>query len=157
MPTKKEETKKNLSSVAKKGEGGEEKKTQDKYFNSVGRRKRAISTVRIYEKGKGKILINEKPLKEYFQREELQNAVTKPLKISGLQDKHDVTIHVKGGGLKGQADSITLSIARALIKIDESLRDTLKKNGFLKRDPRKKERKKPGLKRARRAPQWSKR
>ncbi len=132
-------------------------KISGKYFYAVGRRKRAVATVRVYEKGKGQIYINNRLLEEYFPRFEQQKDVLDPLKAVGEDKNHDITIHVKGGGLQGQADSIKLGIARALVKMNSELRETLKKLGFLRRDPRKKERKKPGLKRARRAPQWSKR
>lgn len=128
-----------------------------KYFYAVGRRKSATATVRVYEKGSGKIYVNESELKDYFPRFEYQQIITDPLKSVGESDNHDITIHVMGGGKKGQADSIKLGIARALIIMNPELRETLKKEGYLKRDPRKKERKKPGLKGARRAPQWSKR
>lgn len=133
------------------------KKIEGKYFFSVGRRKRAIATLRLYETGKGEIIINDKSLAEYFPQFELQNEITKPLKASGHYDSHTITVHVSGGGMRGQADSVQLAIARALILMDATLHQGLKKQDFLTRDPRKKERKKPGLKRARRAPQWSKR
>ena len=127
------------------------------YVYAVGRRKRAIASVRVFVKGSGDIVINGKPLKEYFPTEKLQNKVTDPLKLSGKLDQHDITVFTEGGGITGQAESVRLGISRALVKMEEELRTTLKGNGFLSRDPRKKERKKPGLKRARRAPQWSKR
>jgi small subunit ribosomal protein S9 len=132
-------------------------KVSGKYFYAVGRRKSASATVRVYEKGSGKIYINGLTLEEYFPRFELQQIITDVLGSVGHADSHDITVHVDGGGKKGQADSIKLGVARALTVMDAELRDTLKKSGFLRRDPRKKERKKPGLKRARRAPQWSKR
>lgn len=128
-----------------------------KYFYAVGRRKSATATVRLYEKGTGKIFVNDIDMKDYFPRFEYQQIVTDPLKSVGEFDNHDITIHVMGGGKKGQADSVKLGISRALTTMNAELRDALKKQGFLSRDPRKKERKKPGLKGARRAPQWSKR
>lgn len=140
-----------------KTDAQQEIKIDGKYFYAVGRRKQATATVRLYENGSGKIYVNEKPLNEYFPRFELQQIITDPLVAVGKGEKHDITIHVQGGGKRGQADSIKLGIARALTLMESDLRDSLKKNGYLRRDPRKKERKKPGLKRARRAPQWSKR
>lgn len=135
----------------------ESMKKDGKYFYSVGRRKRSVASVRLFEKGKGDILVNGKSIKEYFPTLKLQKKVTGPLELVGKLDGHDVTIYVEGGGVTGQADSVRLGIARALVKMEAELRATLKGNGMLRRDPRKKERKKPGLKRARRAPQWSKR
>lgn len=142
--------------MAKK-EAQQEIKVDGKYFYAVGRRKQATATVRLYEKGTGKIYVNNLPVENYFPRFELQQIVKNPLTSVGHLENHDVTIHVEGGGKKGQADSIKLGIARALTVMEPELRETLKKEGYLSRDPRKKERKKPGLKRARRAPQWSKR
>lgn len=130
---------------------------EGKYFYAVGRRKRSIATVRLYENGSGKIYVNELELKDYFPHFEFQKVINDPLNAVGHSNKHDITINVKGGGKSGQADSIKLGIARALTLLDKELRESLKKQGYLKRDPRKKERKKPGLKRARRAPQWAKR
>jgi len=133
------------------------KKKQEKYIYAVGRRKRAVATVRIYKKGQGKITINDKELKDFFPYFEYQEIVLGPLKLTGQEKSGDVTIRVKGGGAKGQAGAVSLGMARALIELNKDHRQVLKKAGFLRRDPRKKERKKPGLKRARRAPQWKKR
>lgn len=133
------------------------KKTAQPYIYALGRRKGAVARVRLFEKGKGKIEINDKPLIKYFPSSSLQIVVKKPLEQVGVVDKHDATIIVRGGGMKGQAESISLGISRALVKIDANLRKSLKPLGLLKRDPRVKERKKYGLKRARRAPQWQKR
>lgn len=130
---------------------------KQEYIYTVGRHKKAIATVRLYKKGKGEITVNEKSYKDYFSIVNLQNLVALPLTKVGLLENHDVTVKVLGGGKKGQAESIRLGIARALVKLDEDLRASLKKDGLLTRDSRVKERKKPGLKRARRAPQWSKR
>lgn len=139
----------------------EEKKTPKKpkkdYIYAVGRRKRSIARVRLFKKGNGEILINEKPFDQYFTTYEFKNIVTKPLEVLDQRDKVNISVKVHGGGIRGQAESVRHGISRALIQIDESWRKTLKPLGFLKRDPRKKERKKPGLKRARRAPQWAKR
>lgn len=126
------------------------------YIPGTGRRKRAVATVRLY-KGKGEMLINGKPSKEYFMTLELQQAIIQPLEAIGKIDAYDISVKVVGGGYRGQADAIRHAIARAIVESSEELRTTLKKLGFLRRDPRKKERKKYGLKRARRAPQFSKR
>ncbi|MCX6744516.1 MAG: 30S ribosomal protein S9 [Candidatus Parcubacteria bacterium] len=132
-------------------------KEQTRYFPAVGRRKTAIATVRLYPKGSGQITINDKKLTEYFPTILNQDIVNAPLKITSLLGKFDITIIVRGGGKTGQAEAIRLGIARALQDQDKELRKTLKVAGFLKRDARIKERKKPGLKRARKAPQWAKR
>ena len=123
----------------------------------MGRRKNAIATVRLYRNGQGEIIINGKPFSKYFTYLEMQRIVTDSLTAVGLNGKVDATVKVLGGGVRGQAESIRHAITRALVKIDASYRSTLKPLGFLKRDPRVKERKKFGLKKARRAPQWQKR
>ncbi len=135
----------------------EEPQATAKYIQAVGRRKTAIATVRLYVKGSGQITINNKKLIEYFPTILNQDIVNAPLKITDLLGKFDITIIVRGGGKTGQAEAIRLGIARVLQENDKELRKTLKVAGFLKRDARIKERKKPGLKRARKAPQWSKR
>jgi len=133
-------------------------KTQAKqYVFAVGRRKRAVALIRLFEKGKGEIIINNKQAKEYLPDLELQKIITEPLNLVNLDKKIDLSIVVKGGGKKGQAEAIRHGIARALEKLNKDLRKTLKVAGFLTRDSRIKERKKPGLKRARKAPQWAKR
>jgi len=132
-------------------------KTKNKYIYAVGKRKRAIAQIRLYDKGKGDITVNDKELKVYLPDQELQDVITSPLKLTNLTKKVDITVLVKGGGKRGQSDAIRHGISRALVKLDKELRKTLKVAGFLKRDARIKERKKPGLKRARKAPQWSKR
>lgn len=126
------------------------------YFYAVGRRKSAIATVRLYPKGTGTVVVNDTMLKEYFPLETQQMSLLSPLEVTS-QMQCDVTVHVKGGGKNGQADAVRLGIARALIIWQEGLRPVVKAQGFLTRDARIKERKKPGLKRARRAPQFSKR
>lgn len=125
-------------------------KFKGRYYYGTGSRKTAITRVRLYP-GKGKIVINDK---EIFQPDEVYLA---PLILVGQKDKFDLSIKVKGGGLTGQKEAIRHGISRALLEFNKDLRPTLKKAGFLTRDPREKERKKPGLKRARRAPQWQKR
>lgn len=132
------------------------KKAKGKYFEAVGKRKTAVAKVRIFKTKPG-FFINEKKLQEYFPTLELQKIVRSPLKLSSKLDKIFVSIKIKGGGKKAQAEACCLGIARALLKLDEKLRPIIKTAGFLTRDARKKERKKPGLKKARKAPQWSKR
>ena len=130
--------------------------SKGKYFFGTGRRKSATARVRIVS-GKGDILVNDKEIKEYFASKFLVNLVISPLKLLGLEKKFDISILISGGGKKGQAEAAKLGLARALVKKDESVKTTLKKSDFLTQDAREKERKKPGLKRARRAPQWQKR
>jgi len=132
----------------------EETKT---YSYGLGRRKTSTAQVRIFAGGTGKVTVNNKDVKEYLPVFENQMRAVAPLKEAGLLSTVDVTVHVSGGGITGQADAIRMGIARALLISNEGLRSTLKKLGFLMRDARKKERKKPGLRKARRAPQWSKR
>lgn len=127
------------------------------YIWATGKRKRAVATVRYLPAAKGEFVINRKPLKKYFPYFDFQQIVLAPLKLVGLEDKGVIIVKVKGGGVRSQAESIRLGISRALIKHNSDLRKALKKAGFLTRDARIKERKKFGLKRARRAPQWSKR
>lgn len=127
-----------------------------KYESSVGRRKEAVARVRLYP-GKGQVVINGKELKEYFTNSADQEAVFSPLETLGQKSKFDISIVASGGGKSGQLGAIKHGIARALVKYNEGNKTTLKKSGYLTRDPRAKERKKPGLKRARKAPQFSKR
>jgi len=122
----------------------------------TGRRKKAVARVRLVP-GEGKFIINRRDINEYFGQETLKMVARSPLEITGVEGRYDVLVNVVGGGFTGQAGAIRHGIARALIKADESLRPALKKAGFLTRDPRMKERKKYGLKGARRAPQFSKR
>ena len=125
-------------------------------YNAVGRRKEAIARVRLVA-GDGKILVNGRDLDSYFGLETLKMTVRQPLELTKAAGEMDILVSVKGGGLSGQAGAIRHGISRALIKANPELRDSLKKAGFLTRDPRMKERKKYGLKAARRAPQFSKR
>ena len=123
---------------------------------ATGRRK--TSSARVYlTKGKGDITVNSKPLSEYFGRQVAQMLVMQPLKLTELDEKVNIKVMVKGGGSFGQAGAIRHGISRALIEYDEELRPQLKKAGLLTRDPRKVERKKPGLKKARKSSQFSKR
>jgi len=125
-------------------------------YQAVGRRKKAIARVRLIP-GEGKILINGREIDNYFGLETLKMTVRQPLVLTSLEGRYDVLVNVYGGGLAGQAGAIRHGISRALIKADPELRPAVKKAGFLTRDPRMKERKKYGLKAARRAPQFSKR
>ena len=123
----------------------------------TGRRKSAIARVRLIPGGDGTIIINKKSIDEYFDLETLKLIVRQPLVLTDTIAKYDVLVNVCGGGYTGQAGAIRHGIARALNEADETLRTALKKAGYLTRDSRKKERKKPGLKKARKAPQFSKR
>lgn len=125
-------------------------------FCGTGRRKNAIARVRLVE-GKGNITVNGKSLDEYFGLETLKVIVKQPLTVTNSLDKFDVICKVQGGGFTGQAGAVRHGIARALVEANEENRPALKSNGFLTRDPRMKERKKYGLKKARKAPQFSKR
>ena len=125
-------------------------------FYGTGRRKSAVA--RVYVKpGKGVITINKRNIDEYFGLETLKTIVRQPLVTTDTVNKYDITVNVKGGGTTGQAGAIRHGLARALVKVDADFRPALKAEGFLTRDPRMKERKKYGLKAARRAPQFSKR
>ena len=126
------------------------------YFYGTGRRKRSVARVRVYN-GTGKITINDRDIEEYFGLETLKLIVRQPLALTGNLDKFDIVCRVAGGGVTGQAGAIRHGLSRALLQYNEELRPELKKAGFLTRDPRMKERKKYGLKGARRAPQFSKR
>ena len=126
------------------------------YFYGTGRRKSSVARVRVYN-GTGKITINERDIDDYFGLETLKVIVRQPLALTGNLDKFDVVCRVTGGGVTGQAGAIRHGISRALLQVSDELRPELKKAGFLTRDPRMKERKKYGLKGARRAPQFSKR
>ena len=132
-------------------------KSNKEVFLGTGRRKSSIARVRLTE-GKGKITINGKDIEEYFGEETLKVIVRQPLTVTDTLSKYDVVAKVTGGGFAGQAGAVRHGIARALNEANrEEYRATLKQNGFLTRDPREKERKKYGLKKARRAPQFSKR
>ena len=126
------------------------------YFYGTGRRKKSVARVRVYA-GSGKITINNRDIDDYFGLETLKLIVRQPLALNGTADKFDIVCNVQGGGVTGQAGEIRHGLSRALLQYDENLRPALKKAGFLTRDPRMKERKKYGLKGARRAPQFSKR
>ena len=123
----------------------------------TGRRKKAIARVRLIPSGDGSIIINKKTLDEYFGLDTLKYIVRQPLELLGVTAKYDVLVNVYGGGFTGQAGAIRHGISRALLEAEPESRTALKKEGFLTRDSRMKERKKYGLKKARRAPQFSKR
>ena len=125
-------------------------------YRGTGRRKTSVAQVRLVP-GEGKVLINKRPLTEYFGKKTLEMVVKQPLVLTKTEGRYDIMATVKGGGVTGQAGAVRLGIARALLKADGEMRPSLKKAGFLTRDPRMKERKKYGLKGARRAPQFSKR
>jgi small subunit ribosomal protein S9 len=131
--------------------------SERKYVYATGKRKTSIAKVRLYPNGRGQITINDKPIKEYLTVDHQFSAVYAPLKLVDGEKSYDLSITVQGGGVTGQAEAIRHGVTKALVIHDPSLRTTLKKEGLLTRDPRAKERKKPGLKRARRAPQWAKR
>ena len=126
------------------------------FFYGTGRRKESVARVRVYP-GTGTITINDRDIDDYFGLETLKLIVRQPLILTGTQDKFDIVCRVNGGGVTGQAGAIRHGVSRALLLFDEELRPVLKKAGFLTRDPRMKERKKYGLKAARRAQQFSKR
>ena len=128
----------------------------ESYFYGTGRRKSSVARVRLLP-GTGNVTINGRAMDEYFGLETLRMLVRQPLELTGTWGKYDVIVNVVGGGVSGQAGAIRHGITRALIESDESLKSVLKKAGFVTRDPRMKERKKYGLKAARRAPQFSKR
>jgi small subunit ribosomal protein S9 len=127
------------------------------YYEAVGRRKTATARVRIFPGGDGSIVVNDKPMEQFFPRGVDVLTLKAPLQATGTEHRFNISIQVKGGGISGQAGAVQLGIARALLKVDPDLRPVLRKGGYLTRDARAKERKKPGLKRARKAPQYTKR
>jgi len=127
-----------------------------KYIKAIGRRKRAAAQVRLYEAGKGIIMINGLRASQYFPGEGL-NLITQPLKVTGHNRDFNFSIITRGGGKSGQIEAVRLGISRAILIFDPAAKEALKVNGFLTRDPRQVERKKPGLRKARKRPQWSKR
>ena len=137
-------------------------KVSKRYYEAVGRRKRAIARVRLFtcqpfEDEKGRIQVNNKPYTKFFPTFELQQSAIDPLRKMKSLNRFEATVKVKGGGIRGQAEAICHGLARTLVKFNPDFSKKLKRAGFLRRDPRKVERKKPGLKKARRAPQWKKR
>lgn len=147
--------------VTKKTVKKEEKEIAEvaRYFYGLGKRKTAIAQVRIYVAGKEEkgVVVNEKSFEKYFPIARLRDLIKSPLALAGQDAKFDVSARVHGGGVNAQAEAIRLGISRALIEFNPELRKSLRDNGFLTRDSRIVERKKPGLRKARRAPQWAKR
>ena len=133
------------------------KKKKNRYIEAVGRRKTATARVRITPSTKATFTINDKEVKDYFSTEELQMISQEALAKSEIGEKFTVTVHVNGGGIHAQAEAVRHGLSRTLVLRDEQVKNNLKKLGFLKRDARKVERKKFGLKKARKAPTWSKR
>lgn len=127
------------------------------YYQATGRRKCATARIRLYPGGTGKIVVNGKEVQNYFVRERDVTHLREPMQATATTEKFDVSVLVVGGGITGQSGAVRHGIARALVEADPDLRPTLRKSGYLTRDPRAKERKKPGLKRARKAPQYTKR
>ncbi|MFA6097144.1 MAG: 30S ribosomal protein S9 [Candidatus Paceibacterota bacterium] len=136
-----------------------EEKNIGKYIGAIGRRKTSVARVRLYDSApEKKLIINEKDGNEYFGKNlAIAEKINSPLKLLNMENKFLITVKVDGGGTTGQAEAIRLGISRALLKMNESYKKELKSRGFLTRDPREVERKKAGLKKARKAPQWQKR
>ena len=133
------------------------KKKADRYYEAVGRRKTAIARVRLYTRGDKSFTVNDKAFDKYFVPVEFKNIIEAPLVKMNCTDRFRISVVVKGGGVVSQAEAIRHGITRALVLFNADFKKRLKKSGYLTRDPRMKERKKPGLKKARRAPQWAKR
>lgn len=127
------------------------------YYEAVGRRKSATARVRLFPGGDGSAIVNGRPLGEYFVQALKVVHLMGPLRAAAMENHFNISVKVSGGGVTGQAGAVRLAIARALLKVDPELRPILRKGGFLTRDAREKERKKPGLKRARKAAQYTKR
>jgi small subunit ribosomal protein S9 len=127
------------------------------YYEGCGRRKEATARVRLYTQGQGDFTLNDKPMTEYFSRQVDQAMANQPLQVTGTEGRFDISVKLSGGGVTGQATAVRMGIARALLKADPEYRKVLRQHGYLTRDARAKERKKPGLKRARKAPQYTKR
>ena len=128
----------------------------EQYYEGIGRRKASTARVRVMS-GTGEFVVNEKSLADFFTRPGDVETILEPLETVGRRNTLDVSALVQGGGVTGQTDAVMLGVARALLKLDPELKPALRKGGFLTRDPREKERKKPGLKRARKAPTYTKR
>lgn len=151
--------KKDPKKVVKKRvkEKSEAPKKVNKYYSAIGRRKTAVARIRLFTQGKKEFLVNDKPYKDYFPTLELQKIASASLETMKCLERFYISAKVKGGGVHSQAEAIRHGIARALILFNSNFHKRLKKVGYLTRDPRMRERKKFGLKRARRAPQWQKR
>jgi small subunit ribosomal protein S9 len=129
----------------------------DQYFEGIGRRKEATARVRLHPGGTGKVLVNDKDGADYFPRLGDLDKVVAPMRVALAEGSYNVTVHVNGGGITGQTSAVQLGVARALVKMNPELKSPLRKAGYLTRDARIKERKKPGLRRARKAPTYTKR
>lgn len=160
MPPKKKNTVKETKKKKPEAKKAEKAvfENNGKYFEAVGRRKTSVARVRIYpDRAPFEIAVNQKPYEEYFPTFELRSIVESPVSKTNIPKKFSVSVRVFGGGIHSQAEAVRHGISRVLEKIDPQLRKVLKPFGYLKRDPRMKERRKFGLKKARRAPQWAKR
>jgi small subunit ribosomal protein S9 len=135
----------------------ENTKKQTEYIRAIGRRKTSTAVVKLFKNGTSTFTINDKKSSEYFPTDELQKIIHEPVAKTKVAEKYDIVVTAKGGGIHSQAEAVRHGIARILASMDEELKTTVKKLGFLKRDPRAKERRKFGLKKARKSPQWSKR
>jgi small subunit ribosomal protein S9 len=133
-----------------------EPKFKGKFISAIGKRKTAVASVRLFKNGKGAFVVNDQKMSKFFSSDKI-NIIQRPLKLTGLLRDIDLSVLVKGGGKKSQSEAIRHGISRALVEFNKDLKLSLKAKGFLTRDARKKERKKPGLKKARKSPQWSKR
>ncbi len=153
MPTEKTTEKINIAGADK------EEIPKGAYYEAVGRRKTAVARVRLFNKGKEKseIMINDKNISDYFPTDKLRQTAMSSLEIMKADDRFKITAKISGGGIQAQSEALRHALARALIKFNAEFRKRLKKAAYLKRDPRAKERRKFGLKKARKAPQWSKR
>ena len=149
------QTDEKVTEVANASKDDDKKKLE--YLYSVGKRKTAVAQVRVYKRGTGSFTVNGKEMNKYFPTLDLQERAEAPLKVVGQAEKLDVSVKVKGGGAVSQAEAARHGISKAVLQLNPNFRKPLKKAGYLTRDARKKERKKPGLKRARKAPQWKKR
>lgn len=156
-PARETAAKKVEKKAAKPADSVVVREEKEKYFEAVGRRKTSIARVRLFTQSKKGVVVNNKPYTDYFPVKNLQKTVVSPMEKLNCLDKFGLSIKVKGGGITGQAEACRHGIARAFVALNPYFKKRLKKAGFLTRDPRMRERKKPGLKRARRAPQWSKR
>lgn len=154
VKTKKTSKKAEVKKDVKKSEA---KEVRLRYYEAVGRRRRAVARVRLFTKGEKGFLVNTKPYLEYFKTPELRGSADGALRKMKVMDKFNVSVFVRGGGISGQAEAVRHGTARALLEFNPDFRKRLKRAGFLRRDPREKERRKFGLRKARRAPQWSKR
>lgn len=158
MVSSKQEKSKTIQKSRKKIKKEPVQTLNQKYTEAVGRRKRAIARIRFFsQKGLKEIIVNEKPYFEYFPGNEMRAILLSPMNLLNIEKDFKIIVRVKGGGLHAQSEAIRHGFARALVKIDNDYKKRLKQAGFITRDSRERERKKFGLKRARRAPQWSKR